>query len=71
MEHRSCTPMVCTVGLWSADTIVCCVCYSPGVSHLTVPDDLAGIMAILDWLAFVPKVSHLMNVCMIITYIES
>lgn len=29
-----------------------------GVSHLTVPDDFAGVMAILDWLAFVPKVSH-------------
>ena len=27
------------------------------MSHLTVPDDLAGAMAILDWLAFVPKVS--------------
>ena len=27
-----------------------------GVSHLTVPDDLSGVMAILDWLAFVPKV---------------
>lgn len=30
--------------------------YIAGVSHLTVPDDLAGVMAILDWLAFVPKV---------------
>lgn len=27
-----------------------------GVSHLTVPDDLSGVTAILDWLAFVPKV---------------
>ena len=32
-------------------------CTTVGVSHLTVPDDLAGAMAILDWLAFVPKVS--------------
>ena len=33
------------------------LCFIVGVSHLTVPDDLAGAMAILDWLAFVPKVS--------------
>ena len=29
------------------------------MSHLTVADDLAGVIAILDWLAFVPKV-HIM-----------
>lgn len=35
-----------------------CVCATIGVSHLTVPDDSTGTMAILDWLAFVPKVSN-------------
>ena len=37
------------------------LCFIVGVSHLTVPDDLAGAMAILDWLAFVPKVSVIQN----------
>ena len=28
----------------------------PGVTHLTVSSDVEGVMAILDWLAFVPHV---------------
>ena len=26
------------------------------MTHLTVPSDVEGVMAILDWLAFVPRV---------------
>ena len=29
---------------------------SSGVSHLTVPSDVEGVMQILNWLAFVPRV---------------
>ena len=33
-----------------------CLLLLPGVTHLTVSSDVEGVMAILDWLAFVPHV---------------
>ena len=29
-----------------------------GVSHLTVPSDVEGVMAVCDWLAYVPRCRH-------------
>lgn len=54
VERKSCTIMV--NHLFVIEVILCCSLCT-GVSHLTVPDDLTGVMAILNWLAFVPKVS--------------
>ena len=30
--------------------------YNNGVTHLTVPNDYEGMLAIVNWLGYVPKV---------------
>lgn len=32
------------------------IMHNNGVTHLTVPTDVEGVAAILDWLAYIPKV---------------
>ena len=35
------------------------IMHNNGVTHLTVPSDVEGVAAIIDWLSFIPKVSLL------------
>lgn len=33
------------------------IMHNNGVTHLTVPSDVEGVAAIIDWLSYIPKVS--------------
>ena len=32
------------------------IMHNNGVTHLTVPSDVEGVAAIIDWLSYIPKV---------------
>ena len=57
-----CHTLVAHLFLWSLlvsvlDVLVANHVFLPGVSHMVVTDDFGGICAIMQWLAFVPKVN--------------
>lgn len=35
--------------------------HNNGVSHVTVPDDFAGVYTILQWLSYMPKVGGVLQ----------
>ena len=34
------------------------IMHNNGVTHLTVPSDIEGVAAIIDWLSYIPKVLY-------------